>query len=242
VSSLLQRQDWELPRRGGRRCRVALGVLAILLAIVSLALAVSLATRPAPPAPAPERVVPLAQGAARVQAGVPVGYQPTEAGAVDAATNYLVALNSPVVLHPDQVRAEEAVMAAPAYRDQMIAEGDQDLRAMNSSFGVAANAAMGVQVVLRYVPIAFHLDSYDGQHAAVSVWAVWLLAESGILPPQQHWLTSTMLLEWIGGDWKVTAVGSRPGPVPSPPQMVLAPSTPLPDTLTQYEEYQHVAA
>ncbi len=173
---------------------------------------------------------------------MPVGYQQTEAGAVDAATNYLVALNSPVVLHPELVRAAEAAMAAPSYRDQMIAEGDQNLRAMNSSYGVAANAAMGVQVVLRYVPIAFQVDSYDGQHAAVSVWAVWLLAESGILPPQQHWLTSTMLLEWIGGDWKVTAAGSRPGPVPSPPQQVLAPSTPLPDTLTQYREYRHASA
>jgi hypothetical protein len=174
---------------------------------------------------------------------VPVGYRPVESGAVDAATNYLVALNSPLVLHPDQVRATEAVMAAPEYRDQLIAAGDANLRALDSSFGLGANAGLGIQVVVRYVPIAFHLDSYDGQHAAVSVWAVWVLAEAGILPPQQHWLTSTMLLEWTAGDWKVTGVGSRPGPVPAPPQQLVPdPSSPLPDALTQYREYQHVAA
>ncbi len=243
MGELFEGQAWEVPSRSGRRsCRLTLGALAVLLVAVIVALAVSLATRSVPAGPALERAVPLPQGATRIEAGVPVGYQRTEAGAVDAATNYLVALNSPVVLHPELVRAAEAVMAAPSYRDQMIAEGDQSLRAMNSSYGVASNAGMGVQVVIRYVPIAFHLDSYDGQHAAVSVWAVWLLAESGILPPQQDWLTSTMLLEWTGGDWKVTAAGSRPGPVPSPPQQVLAPSTPLPDTLTRYREYQHVSA
>jgi hypothetical protein len=174
---------------------------------------------------------------------VPVGYLETEAGAVDAATNYLVTLDSPLVLHPDQVRTAEAVMAAPEYRDQLIAAGDANLRALNSSFGVATNAGFGVQVVIRYVPVAFHLDSYDGLHAAVSVWAVWVLAESGILPAQQHWLTSTMLLEWTAGDWKVTGASSRPGPVPSPvPAENVASASPLPDVLTQYTEYRHVSA
>jgi hypothetical protein len=243
VSDLLQSQDWERPGASGRRCRIAVGALGALLTIVSGALAVSLATRPAPVGPAQVRAVPLPQGATRMEAGVPVGYQQVESGAVDAATNYLVALNSPVVLHPEQVRAEEAVMAAPSYRDQLIAAGDANLRAMNSSFGVASNAGMGIQVVIRYVPIAFHVESYDGEHAAVSVWAVWLLAEGGILAPQQHWLTSTILLEWTAGDWKVTGASSRPGPVPSPPQqLALDPSSPLPDALTQYEEYRHVSA
>jgi hypothetical protein len=244
VSFLLQSEDWDDGRAsGGRRCRIALAALVALLVIVSGALAVSLATRPAPAGPAAVRTVPLPHGAGGIVDGVPVGYQRAESGAVDAATNYLVALNSPVVLHPERLRAAEAVMAAPSYRDQLIADGDTNLRAMNSSFGLASNASFGVQVVIRYVPIAFHLDSYDGEHAAVSVWAVWVLAESGILVPQQHWLTSTILLEWTAGDWKVTGASSRPGPVPSPPQqLVLDPSSPLPDALTQYREYQHVSA
>jgi len=238
VSDLLRSSEWD----GRPRRRVASAVLGALVAIVTLALAVSLATRPAPAGPAPVRAVPLPEGATRIEAGGPVGYQQAESGAVDAATNYLVVLNSPLVLHPDQVRAAEAAMAAPTYQHQLIAAGDDNLRALDSSFGLASNAGMGVQVVIRYVPIAFHVDSYDGQHAAVSVWAVWVLAEAGILPPQQHWLTSTMLLEWVSGDWKVTGASSRPGPVPSPPQqLVLDPSSPLPDSLTEYREYQHVA-
>jgi hypothetical protein len=125
----------------------------------------------------------------------------------------------------------------------MLADGDANLRALNGAYGVAANAGRGVRVVIRYVPIAFHVDSYDGQHAAVSVWAVWVLAEGGVLAPRQHWLTSTMLLEWLAGDWRVTAASSRPGPVPAPAQEP-APdrSSPLPDVLTDYREYQHVSA
>lgn len=233
--------SWEVTRPSARG-RLAVVVLGGLLLATGVALAVSLATRPAG-GPSEVRTVPLPQGATRMEADVPVGYQPTEAGAVDAATNYLVALNSPLVLQPERIRAAEAVMAAPAYRDQLVAAGDANLRAMNAAYGVAAAAGRGVQVVIRYVPIAFHLDSYDGQHAAVSVWAVWVLAEAGVLAPQQHWLVSTILLEWLAGDWKVTAASSRQGPVPaSPEQRVIDPSSPLPDALTSYRGYQHVSA
>jgi hypothetical protein len=225
-----------------RRASIAVAALVVLLAVVSTALAVSLATRTVPTTAA-VRGVPLPAGASRIESGVPVGYQQDESGAVDAATNYLVVLDSPLVLHPEQVRAAEAVIAAPAYRDQLIAAGDANLRALNSSFGLAAEADLGVQVVIRFVPIAFHVDSYEGEHAAVSVWAVWVLAEDGILAIQQHWLTSTILLEWTAGDWKLTGASSRPGPVPAPPQQLLFdPSSPLPDVLTQYREYQHVSA
>jgi hypothetical protein len=233
--------SWEVSREG-RRGRVVVAALGGLMALTAAALVLSLATRPAA-VPGPVRTVALPQGATRVEAAVPVGYQQTEAGAVDAATNYLVALNSRLVLEPERIRQAEAVMAAPAYRDQLLAAGDANLRAMNAAYGVAAAASRGLQVVIRYVPIAFHLDSYDGRHAAVSVWAVWVLAEAGILAPQQHWLVSTILLEWLAGDWKVTAASSRPGPVPSSPeQQVLDPSSPLPDALTGYREYRHVSA
>ena len=55
-------------------------------------------------------------------------------------------------------------------------------------------------MVLRLVPIAWHLDSYDGQTAAISIWAVWVFAEGGVLAPQQQWLTATFALQWAGGD------------------------------------------
>ncbi len=223
---------------------VVAAVAGLVLAAASFVLGGAV-MRPAPPAAvtAPVRVVPLPQGASRLEAGVPVGYEQTESGAVDAATNYLVALNGPLVLHPDQFRAAEGVIAAPAYRTQMLAEGDASLRALNSSFGFASNGSMGIPIALRLAPIAYHLDSYDGEHAAVSVWAVWVFAEGGILAPQQHWFTATYLLEWTGGDWRVSGASARPGPIPAPPQQTVAdPSSPLPDALTNYREYQHVSA
>jgi hypothetical protein len=224
--------------------RSVLLVSAAALAIAMIAILAAAAVLRAVPAATPSvRTVPLPHGASRVEAGVPVGYERTAAGAVDAATNYAVALNGQMLLHPDQVRAAEALMAAPSHRSGLMAAGEASLRALNSSFGLAANAAHGVQVVIRLVPIAFHLDSYDGQQAAVSIWAVWVLAEAGLLAPQQHWLTATFLLEWTTGDWKVSGTSTRPGPVPAPPQETVPDqSSPLPAVLTEFKEYQHVAS
>lgn len=239
--SRLERSDEWQPSGGGRGTQVALVVVTALLVLVTAALVLAVAVRPAPVTDA-TRTVPLPQGASRIEAGVPVGYQPTRAGAVDAATNYAVALNGPMLLHPDQVRAAVAAMAATEHAADLLAASDTSVRALNSSYGLAANAAQGVPVAPRLVPVAWHLDSFDGLQAGVSIWAVWVLAEGGLVAPQQHWLTATFLLEWTDGDWKVAGTSTRPGTVPAPPQQTLPdPSAPLPAVLTQFEEYQHVA-
>jgi hypothetical protein len=238
VSHLLS--DWRADpaRRSWPRIAELLVALLLILSAFALGMAVR---RPAPAAAPAVRTVTLPQGATRVEAGVPVGYAATQAGAVDAATNYTVALNGQTILHLDQVRAAEAVMATPGYRAQLLAEGDRSQRALDSSFGLSYNASHGIPVVIRLIPIAFHVDSYDGSHAGVSIWAVWILAEGGILIAQQHWLTATVLLEWSGGDWKVAGASQRAGPVPSPPQGGTDATSQLPPQLTGYGEYQHVA-
>jgi hypothetical protein len=188
------------------------------------------------------RTVPLAPGSTRVESGVPVGYSHSQAGAIDAATAYTVSLNGPMLLDLGALRAAAQAIAAPEFRDELVAEGAKGLQALNSAYGVQSNAQAGATPAVKLVPIAYKVESYDPTEARVSIWAVWLIAEQGILAPQQNWITLQISLRWLDQDWKMVASGAHPGPVPQPPQgAVIEQSQPLPAPLTSdYTEYSHV--
>ena len=189
------------------------------------------------------RTVPLAPGSTRVESGVPVGYSHSQAGAIDAATAYTVSLNGPMLLDLGALRAAAQAIAAPQFRDELVAEGAKGLQAVNSAYGVQSNAQAGATPAVKLVPIAYKVESYDPTEARVSMWAVWLIAEQGILAPQQNWITLQISLHWLDQDWKMVASGAHPGPVPQPPQgAVIEQSQPLPAPLTgDYTDYTHVA-
>ncbi len=188
------------------------------------------------------RTMPLAPGSTQVESNVPVGYQRTQQGAVDAATNYAVALNGPVPYNADDLRAAVDVAATAEYRTDLEASTARDLQGLNSYYGIDVHAQAGARPVIKLVPIAYHLDAYSPAEASVGIWAVWLIAEEGLLVPQQHWTTTHIALKWQGGDWKISATGAHPGPIPQPVQgAVPESSTPLPAALTDYQEYTHVA-
>jgi hypothetical protein len=189
------------------------------------------------------RHVPLAPGSTQVESGVPTGYQHTAAGAVDAATNYAVAFNGPLLLDRETLQGTITAAASPDYRNDLEAQTAKALQALNSAYGVQSNARNDATPAIRLVPIAYRLESYSPVDARVSIWAVWMIAEEGILAPQQAWITTQLSLRWLG-DWKLYASGSHPGPVPQPPQeAVPEQSQPLAPPLTSdYQEYQHVGS
>jgi hypothetical protein len=216
----------------------------IPVAVIGLALVLGLVLGrvTAPTAPEQVRTVALPPGASRLEAGVPVGYQRTPDGAVNAATAYAVTFSGPLLLRPDELRAAQEAVVAPEYREEFESRGAQTLKAFQAAYGITANAAIGARPVLELIPIAYKLEVYDGLQARVDIWAVWLVAEEGLLAPQQNWITSQLTLRWVDGDWKVAASGGHPGPVPQPPQgAVPEQSSPLPATLTDYREYRHVS-
>src|SRR5207245_427032 len=97
---------------GGSRQPRRLGLL-IPAAVLTMAVVVGLilGRATAPQQPAQVRTVPLAPGSTRVESGVPLGYQHTRQGAIDAATNYVVTLDGPLLLQPDGLRTAEDLMA-----------------------------------------------------------------------------------------------------------------------------------
>ena len=50
---------------------------------------------------------------------MPVGYQRTRQGAIDAATSYVVTLDGPLLLQPDGLRRAEDLMSTSEYRAEL---------------------------------------------------------------------------------------------------------------------------
>ncbi|HMQ25916.1 MAG TPA: hypothetical protein PKA98_08005, partial [Acidimicrobiales bacterium] len=63
-------------------------------------------------------------------------------------------------------------------------------------------------------PLAWRVDDYRDTNARVSVWTVTILSAAGVAAPQSEFLTVTLDLAWVDGDWRVDAVRDTPGPTP----------------------------
>ena len=79
----------------------------------------------------------------------------------------------------------------------------------SGGFGSRTDYGAGATPAVKLVPIAYKLESYSAIEARVDVWAVWLIAEAGILAPQQIWITLQLSLNWLDGDWKMAALDTR---------------------------------
>lgn len=200
----------------------------------------STSQRPASPAAARQGPGP---GASRVENGVPVGYQGTSAGAVDAATNFLVVINGPLLLQPDHYRAALRTMSAPGNRQRLLSEAEQGISGIESRYGAVTNAAQGVQVTLRLLPAAWHLDWYhQGRDAQVEIWAAALVAQAG-QQPVEVWATAVMALGWTEGDWKLIDHAMNTGPSPSQLAYPADQNSRLqpPPQVTSFQEYRRGA-
>ena len=224
-----------------RNLRIAAGTLAALLlvavgVVAGRATASGFSSSSAAVAASPR--VPGWPGATRLVAGAPVGYAHSQAGAVDAATNYQILLAGPLLTTPSKYRQAEQVIYAPAARDRLMAASEQTLAGLQEQTQLLTNASKGVPVALIAVPVSYRVESYDGDHAAVSVWWVWLVGQQGAMAPIEEWVTSIVTLDWQG-DWRIADDNSGTAPVPQATQTA-SQSKDLPDQMHGYQEYGHV--
>jgi hypothetical protein len=177
-------------------------------------------------------------GPTHVVNGVPVGYAHTEAGAVAAATNFLMVVDGPLVTQPDKYRSAIDTLAAPEAREKQRSAAAQRMAGVQDLIGYARQ---GRAVVLRVSPLAYHVDRYGDAGATVSIWAETLIAVDDVLSLREGWATASVSLAWAEGDWRLAdvtagATGSA-GPVPT----AIQPATQallLPPQLVNYRSYQ----
>lgn len=63
-------------------------------------------------------------------------------------------------------------------------------------------------------PLAWRVESFRDTQARVSVWTVTILSAAGVAAPQSEFLTVTLDLAWLDGDWRVDGVRDTPGSTP----------------------------
>jgi hypothetical protein len=143
------------------------------------------------------------------QAGVPVGFAPTEEGAVGAALAYASASQRWLYFDDAEITAAVAVLATPAAVEGLTAEVVSEIALARDQL-----AASSGRVWWLVRPMATRVEFFTATVARVSVWTVTVLSATGVAVPQAEWLTVTVDLKWLDDDWRVDGVRSTPGPTP----------------------------
>lgn len=133
--------------------------------------------------------------------GLPLGYDHTETGAVEAATNYLTWMNS--IRIKDKTEADAMAKATAA--------DEKTQAAMIESFDLLRTGLEGVTDAKTEPTRGAYAVAYvDTSTASVYVWAPYVFTESK--DTTHLWSIFEIRLEWVDGDWKVkTALVSRVG-------------------------------
>ena len=198
-------------------------VLSLFVALaVGLALGTGLGRLTTPgqrPSPPPSTMpatsgVPGA-GATRIEAGIPVGYQHTSAGAAQAVGNYLAAFGGQLVLDQAKVKAALDAVADPATRARLESGFHASLQQDEGLWGVQTAARQGQRVLLTLTPIAYRMTTYTPDSATVDVW---LVGNVGVADRQRlaaFFGVSSATVAWLNGDWRLRSVdaGSHAGDV-----------------------------
>lgn len=170
------------------------------------------------PAGAGGIAVPPVAGATQLVNGVAVGYPHTAAGAVAAATNYLVAQSDPQMYVADRRHAVLETIAAPGQADQLIAQVEPGIQLAARGLGLDASGRSNDGVLVsRVLPLGWHLDSYQSDRARVAVWYGTLAGVAALhsqTPVTTEYATESIDLVWAAGDWKWSGLVHADGPAP----------------------------
>jgi hypothetical protein len=161
------------------------------------------ANEPRPTAPAAEA------GPAGEAAGVPVGFGADETGAVAAAVAYATASQRWLYFTDDEIEAAVAQIATPVAAPRLAEDVVADISMARNQL---AQSQGRIWWLVR--PLAWRVEHFRVTEARVSVWTVAILSAAGVAAPQSEFLTVTLDLSWVDGDWRVDGVRDSPGPTP----------------------------
>ena len=153
--------------------------------------------------------------------GIPSGFAHDEQGAESAAANYAVALGSAGMFNTDRRHEIVEAVYAPDIAAERQASLDQAYSSEKFLTNIGLNkngtAPSGQTFVSRVIPVGTKTKSADTENASVEVWFTSLFGLSGegsTNPVSESWYTTTYVLKWVGGNWKVTDFQQKDGPVP----------------------------
>jgi hypothetical protein len=178
-------------------------------------------------------------GPRRVVHGVGVGYAHSRQGAVAAAANYARVLSSSLIMETTRRRLAIDTLAAPDARARLQRTFDQVVVSLRKGFGVTGAADDGTQVLLRTTPVGWRMDSYSRGTARVAIWVTSVAGSlggaQGPVPVREGWGTTTIVLRWVEGDWKLLDSKTTDGPLPIAD---VAPPTAAAELILQADEFK----
>ncbi|MGH9185999.1 MAG: hypothetical protein ACRD0U_09325, partial [Acidimicrobiales bacterium] len=160
------------------------------------------------PAPRPT-ATPGAVGPAGEVAGLPVGFGAGEHGAVAAAIAYASAAQRWLYFTDDEIESAITEIATPVAAPRLAEDVIADISLAREQL---AQSSGRIWWLVR--PLAWRVDDYRDTEARVSVWTVTILSAAGVAAPQSEFVTVTLDLAWVEGDWRVDGVRDTPGPTP----------------------------
>lgn len=161
-----------------------------------------------PSAASSTAVVGAAAGPSAIEAGVPVGFAPTEAGAIAAASTMAGQLNALFAMEPADRAAAMARYAVPERADALVTRLEEHA----ASFREIAAIAPEPEVISAVIRAG--IDTYDGTRAGVTLYLCQILMSDAMQVPMATFLTGRYELVWVEGDWRVWSVLDTPGPTP----------------------------
>lgn len=156
-----------------------------------------------PPAPRTQ------SGPTLERSGVDVGFAADEDGAIAASISYATASQRWLYFSDDEIRAAVGEIATPVAAPRM---ADQIVLDVSTAREQLAASAGRIWWLVR--PLAWRVDHIDDTEARVSVWTITILSAAGVAAPQAEYMTVTLDLAWVDGDWRVDGVRDTPGPTP----------------------------
>lgn len=147
-------------------------------------------------------------GPAGVAGAIPVGFAHSERGAVAAAGNYLTVLSR--ALSPGASWSwAEAV--------RVLTTTPLTARALGGAHGSATIARRlarsGAWLYMGSWLLGYRTQAYSPSRAQVALWNFGAVSSSlGVVAPDYS--TTTCVLRWVGGDWKVSGARVSAGPTP----------------------------
>jgi hypothetical protein len=192
------------PERRGRLAAGLLGALLVLGVGVTLGRATSPGATTLQPEPASE------PGPVNLAAGVPSGFERSEAGAVAAAANYTVVLGGKANLDPAYGETTYHRFALPEARDDLLRRAQDFAATVEDAAHLAADPALA----LRAAPLGYRVEQYSADEAIIDVWYAAVGVGTAELPMTTAWGTDRFTLRWAEGDWKVASITGHTGPEP----------------------------
>lgn len=143
------------------------------------------------------------------RAGLDVGFASDQDGAVAAAVSYATASQRWLYFTDDEIRAAVAEIATPVAAARLADEIVLDVSTAREQLGASPGR---IWWLVR--PLAWRVEHHDADEARVSVWAITILSAAEVAAPQSEFMTVTLDLAWVDGDWRVDGVRDTPGPTP----------------------------